>query len=192
MGMSVFVIERDGEQIDRALMSRPSAGADRYRALSPTERSTVCAMNVAYGKWLQSQATEFGYPWVPTQPWPTLPKRLRDAVRGQDPNTGASAGRAGPIPAPRPNGGRVSRDRSSRSGRDDSKILLLGTQSQQPQKECSSSPRLLRMLVVRPMTKTAISFDIASTQSRERKYIGLLVFRHFGQWMPWFAWLVAG
>jgi hypothetical protein len=79
---AVFVVELEERQIHKTLMGRVSPGGDRYRTLSPAEQSAVCTMNVAYGEWLQTQARECGYPWVPAQPWSTLAARLLGMVGG--------------------------------------------------------------------------------------------------------------
>jgi hypothetical protein len=44
------------------------------------EQDAVVEMNRLYGEWLRSAAVEVGEPWVPAQPWETLPERIVDVI----------------------------------------------------------------------------------------------------------------
>ncbi len=72
---SAFIVELDGEILDRTLTSRSAA----YRALPPAQRANVVAMNVGYGGWLVEECEREGQTWLPSQPWSTLRERLAEA-----------------------------------------------------------------------------------------------------------------
>lgn len=74
----VYVIETDADALHRTFASR--ASADRYLALSDSERHAVVEMNRRYGLWLRAAAETNGQPWVPSQPWSTLADRVLAAV----------------------------------------------------------------------------------------------------------------
>jgi hypothetical protein len=73
-----YVIETDGAALERTFLDRPSSAA--FLALSDAERAGVVGMNRVYGEWLQGEAERLGQPWVPAQPWDTLPERFLAAI----------------------------------------------------------------------------------------------------------------
>lgn len=79
---TVYVIESDPGRLRVTFLSRPSR--DRFMALSRDEQNAVVETNRLYGEWLRAAAIEAGEPWVPSQPWETLPERILDAVDDMD------------------------------------------------------------------------------------------------------------
>jgi len=72
---SAFIVELEGEVLNRTLTSRSAA----FRALPPAQQANVIAMNVGYGRWLVEECERAGERWLPSQPWSTLRDRLMQA-----------------------------------------------------------------------------------------------------------------
>jgi hypothetical protein len=72
----VFVAELNEARLAETLANRPSAGAERFRRLSPAQRRCVCRMNRLYGEWIQAAALSRGLPCLPSQPWRDLVDRI--------------------------------------------------------------------------------------------------------------------
>jgi hypothetical protein len=75
---TVYVIESDPDRLRATFLARPSR--DRFSVLSSEEQKSVVEMNRLYGEWLRSTATKVGEPWVPAQPWESLPERIVDVI----------------------------------------------------------------------------------------------------------------
>jgi 2-phosphoglycerate kinase len=74
---SIFVIETDSTRLYRTLYERSHA----YRMLTEPRRQRIAEMNSLYGGWLRAEAERYRLPWVPSQPWSSLPERVLDMAR---------------------------------------------------------------------------------------------------------------
>ena len=72
----IFIIETDIKRLYQTLYGRSKA----FQILSEPRRQRVCEMNSLYGEWLRSEAELYNLPWVPSQPWASLPDRVLEIV----------------------------------------------------------------------------------------------------------------
>ena len=75
---AVYVIESNPKRLRRTFEARTSR--TDFGSLTSSEQRTVVEMNRLYAQWLRTAADETGQPWVPSQPWRTLPDRILAAI----------------------------------------------------------------------------------------------------------------
>ena len=69
---AIFIVETNQHQLYQTLYQRSSA----FQNLTEPRRQRVAEMNSLYGQWLLSEAEQYRLPWVPSQPWSSLPDRV--------------------------------------------------------------------------------------------------------------------
>jgi broad-specificity NMP kinase len=73
----VFIVELDPERLRATLEGRSKS----FHALEEHERVAVVAMGALYNRRIFEQAKAHGQPWLLSQPWETLPARVRALIQ---------------------------------------------------------------------------------------------------------------
>jgi hypothetical protein len=76
LGHGVFIVEDDAERLHATLMAR----SEKFRTISEPRRRCVAEVDRLYGQWLRAECARAGIPCVDSQPWTTLPDRIREQL----------------------------------------------------------------------------------------------------------------
>ncbi len=66
---AIFIVETDTHRLYQTLYDRGNA----FQMLTEPRRQRIAEMNSLYGRWLLSEAEHYDLPWLPSQPWSSLP-----------------------------------------------------------------------------------------------------------------------